>query len=140
MKVTKKLVEVATLEGFLLDWAVAKCDGKSNDCEIYAGNVLYGSVTSGLTHYSPSTSWLWGGPIIEREGLYLRAVRREGHPLDGLWLAAPSSDNTGTIVQWVKRKEWKGHYSTGPTVLIAAMRCYVASALGDEIELPEGLI
>jgi hypothetical protein len=27
------------------------------------------------------------------------------------------------------------HY--GPTPLIAAMRCYVASKMGDEIELPE---
>lgn len=27
----------------------------------------------------------------------------------------------------------------GPTRLIAAMRCYVASKLGDEVEVPEGL-
>jgi hypothetical protein len=27
----------------------------------------------------------------------------------------------------------------GPTPLIAAMRCYVASKLGDEVELPEEL-
>jgi hypothetical protein len=27
----------------------------------------------------------------------------------------------------------------GPTPLIAAMRCYVASKMGDEIELPEEL-
>ncbi len=27
----------------------------------------------------------------------------------------------------------------GPTPLIAAMRCYVASKLGDEIEIPEEL-
>jgi hypothetical protein len=29
--------------------------------------------------------------------------------------------------------------SSGPTPLIAAMRCYVASKLGDEIEIPENL-
>jgi len=28
---------------------------------------------------------------------------------------------------------------SGPTPLIAAMRCYVASKLGDEIKLPEEL-
>lgn len=27
----------------------------------------------------------------------------------------------------------------GPTPLIAAMRCYVASRLGDEVEIPEEL-
>jgi hypothetical protein len=30
-------------------------------------------------------------------------------------------------------------YGYGPTPLIAAMRCYVASKLGDDIEIPEGL-
>lgn len=28
----------------------------------------------------------------------------------------------------------------GPTPLIAAMRCFVASRLGDEIEIPEELL
>lgn len=28
----------------------------------------------------------------------------------------------------------------GPTPLIAAMRCYVASKLGDEVEIPEELL
>lgn len=28
----------------------------------------------------------------------------------------------------------------GPTPLIAAMRCYVASKLGDEVDIPEELI
>jgi hypothetical protein len=27
----------------------------------------------------------------------------------------------------------------GPTALVAAMRCYVAACLGDEIEIPEEL-
>jgi len=27
----------------------------------------------------------------------------------------------------------------GPTPLIAAMRCYVASKMGDEVKLPEGV-
>ena len=29
---------------------------------------------------------------------------------------------------------------TGPTPLIAAMRCYVASKLGDEVNVPEDLL
>ena len=35
-----------------------------------------------------------------------------------------------------RRAQWNG---AGPTPLIAAMRCYVAYKLGDEIEVPEEL-
>lgn len=63
-----------------------------------------------------STSWAWGGPIIEGEGI-------------ALYLYGDS--------------EWNAHVggreSVGPTPLIAAMRCYVASKLGDEVEVPEEL-
>jgi len=33
----------------------------------------------------------------------------------------------------------RGIDECGPTPLIAAMRCYVASKLGDEVEIPEEL-
>jgi len=64
-----------------------------------------------------STDWAEGGPIIERERidvLYEHDLR---------WIAIPQ----------------KGIESYGPTPLIAAMRCYVASKLGDEVEIPEEL-
>ena len=64
-----------------------------------------------------STDWSQGGPIIEREKidvLYEHDLR---------WVAVPQ----------------KGIESYGPTLLIAAMRCYVASKMGDDIELPEEL-
>jgi hypothetical protein len=43
-------------------------------------------------------------------------------------------------LNWVKREDWPRHYFVGPTPLIAAMRCYVASKLGDEVEVPEELL
>ena len=64
-----------------------------------------------------STNWAQGGPIIERERidvLYEHDLR---------WIAVPQ----------------KGIESYGPTPLIAAMRCYVASKLGDEVDIPEEL-
>jgi len=70
---------------------------------------------NGLPYYS--TDWAQGGPIIERERidvLYEHDLR---------WIAVPQ----------------KGIESYGPTPLIAAMRCYVASKLGDEVEIPEEL-
>ncbi len=33
-----------------------------------------------------------------------------------------------------------GKWGMGPTPLIAAMRCYVASKLGDEVDIPEELL
>lgn len=44
------------------------------------------------------------------------------------------------MVQWIKRQDWHKHYLCGPTPLIAAMRCFVASKLGDEVEIPEELV
>ena len=31
------------------------------------------------------------------------------------------------------------YYAAGPTPLIAAMRCYVVSKLGEEVEVPDAL-
>ena len=66
--------------------------------------------------YSPSTDWALGGPIIQREEICVLA------PVRGLWRG---------------RKEGRTQY--GPTPLVAAMRCYVSSKLGDEVEIPEEL-
>jgi len=63
--------------------------------------------------YQPSTNWAQGGPIIEREGL--------------------------TLDQWDDYPRWRSGNSYGTTPLIAAMRCYVASKLGDEIDVPAEL-
>jgi hypothetical protein len=114
------------LTGAALDWAVAKCEGYRIDL------VPEGS-------YTPSTDWAQGGPIIEREGILLRSIRRADHSMDGQWLAMYDGGNTGSMVQWVKRETWPRHYFIGPTPLIAAMRCYVASKLGDGIEIPKEL-
>lgn len=62
-----------------------------------------------------SIDWYAAGPIIERE-----RIRIEPR---GVWCAAHDSFEWG----WM----------SGPTPIIAAMRCYVASKLGDEVEIPE---
>ena len=66
---------------------------------------------------SHSTDWAQGWPIIEREGVCVKK-----HP--NWWTAYIENDNL----------------AQGPTPLIAAMRCYVASKLGDEVEVPEEII
>lgn len=68
--------------------------------------------------YRPSDNWEQGGPIIEREKISAK------FSLDGRVYADPI--------------DRFGHWE-GPTPLIAAMRCYVASKLGDEVEVPDEL-
>jgi hypothetical protein len=63
-----------------------------------------------------ATDWAQGGPIIEREHVELEH--------DG-------------FIWWARIKADEDY--AGPTPLIAAMRCYVASKLGDTIDIPEEL-
>ena len=136
------LKKVSDLIGAELDYAVAKCEGATNLRENphrFDKRLIFrlAERTVFMNDFRFSTDWAQGGPIIEREGIYLRTIRKEEHQLYGTWLAAPSDSNTGTIVQWVKRESWPKHYFTGPTSLIAAMRCYVASKFGDKVEIPD---
>jgi len=64
--------------------------------------------------YSPSIDWSQGGPIIERERIYTYPLRLE----DGWW---------STIEAKIISME-------GPTPLIAAMRAYVASKYGEDVD------
>jgi hypothetical protein len=82
---------------------------------------LHGSC-EGYAEHEYSTKWEHGGPIIERE--FITIINAAG---DDVWSAYPIADDP------------VAHRKSGPTPLIAAMRCYVASKLGDEVEIPEEL-
>ena len=115
-------MKVNQLEGVALDWAVAKCEGwvaGTNDADLVSF-VLESS--SDEMHFWPSTDWAQGGPIIEREGINLRALS------GALWEAETWSAGGDQYLL------------DGPTPLIAAMRCYVSSKLGEEIEVPDELM
>ena len=128
-------IKTQDLTGPALDWAVAKCEG-----EDYSPVTTYNGIGQEFPPTNYSTNWSQGGPIIEREGILLRALRSTGHSLNGQWLAMYDGTNTCTMVQWVKRTDWPHHYLSGPTPLVAAMRCYVASQLGDEVDVPDELL
>ena len=107
-------MKVIDLEGAALDWAVAKCIYEPDDVVICDGRVFaYDDATKG---FNPSTNWAQGGPIIEREKMTLEWTGED-------WMA------------YIRHDE---EYF-GPTPLIAAMRCYVVSQLGDEVEVPNEL-
>jgi hypothetical protein len=118
-------MKTAELSGAALDWAVANIELTGHDDYT---NVLM--VTVGDDNdwkYTPSTDWAQGGAIIEREWISV------SKPVNSLtWVATMHYQNEDTDdVMWMEE--------TGTTPLIAAMRCYVASKLGDEVEIPDEL-
>ena len=129
-------IKTSDLTMLALDWAVAECE--EMDIEIRpagaCGRPLYVlAAEAGRTPWTwtPTTSWHQAGPIIEREGIAVDVVRA-GWTIDS-WVAALVHED----------KEFDGVARAeeyGPTPLIAAMRCYVASKLGDEVDIPEGLL
>ena len=115
-------VKTAELDGIALDWAVAKCESVEITFSKGVGATPSGMPSGQWEMYS--TDWAQGGPIIERENI---SVGHQGHlgvPLDSLWYATNRVDVCGF----------------GQTPLIAAMRCFCASRLGDEVEVPEELV
>jgi len=100
---------VSQLSNFELDLAVANAEGLlafgyKND----KGRLLI-TLSSGNTEYfQPTFHWSFAGQIIEREKMTLEWTGED-------WMAYIRHDEE----------------CFGPTPLIAAMRCYVASKLGD---------
>jgi hypothetical protein len=123
----KMKLKTNELQGAALDWAVAKCL-PDDTVRIYfdeeTGEKLFLDDWE-VPEFSPSTDWAQGGPIIEREWLDVTPWPNESRE-DMRW-HCQQHDTANDFAQY------------GPTVLIAAMRCYVASNLGDEIEVPDEL-
>jgi hypothetical protein len=104
-------MKVNQLEGAALDWAVTKAEGF--DVEVTGPEW-------GLWGWA--TDWGQGGPIIERERISVEPC------FDWKWVAIRTEGPNSAFEE------------EGPTPLVAAMRCYVASKMGDEIEVPDELL
>lgn len=112
-------VKTADLIGPALDWVVAALEGLTEENSWTAIEIFKAARAGGLYWYS--TDWSQGGPIIERENIDLISST----PSDPLWQAM----------------QWRfAHGAKGPTPLIAAMRCFVASRLGYEVDVPDELV
>lgn len=105
-------VKTSELSGIQLDWAVAKCEGFIDDCNTWMYEGTLQDIAEGSYH--PSENWELIGVIIEREKIDLQ--------------------ERGGVWQAVALDRFR---ATGSTPLIAAARCYVASKIGDEVEIPE---
>ena len=117
-------MRTSELTGVALDWAVAKCEGVA--FESYCAAVAWmkrrevsDDELSAQHAYQYSTGWAQGGPIIERARILFHGSPGAYHA----WIPDNPSPN-----------------GDGETHLIAAMRCFAASRLGDEVEVPEELL
>lgn len=127
-------IKTSKLKGAALDWAVVIAKGvPPSDIYLTRGRIyrrtrdyetgeLVGRYETG-PEFLPSKMWEAGGPIIEREGICLLAFGLG----ETAWAASMSSGPTAS------------RRVSGPSPLIAAMRCYVASKMGDEVDVPEGI-
>ena len=118
---------VAELEGVELDLWVAKADG----VDAVLSDVYTDGSRSAVTFYcrdhngildgrcySPSRHWGDGGAIIERERIALDPITR----------------NRNHTAEWQAQVWVPFAVQTGPTPLIAAMRAFVESKFGEEVE------
>ena len=108
-------IKTSELDGAQLDYAVAHCE------ELKLSRLSGGEfLLSNGDFWFPSTNWAQGGPIIEREEI------KVGPQICSGW--------ESTV--W---ENCRPISSKGPTPLVAAMRCYVASKLGEEVEVPDAI-
>lgn len=114
-------IKTSELTGAALIWAAARADGRTDVRVDPDDGELIGAETFDYLE------WDTAGPIIDREEI---GIRRNAPCTDGRqWEASPS----------ITAKGAGGRWCYGPTPLIAAMRAFVSSKLGDEVDVPEEL-
>jgi hypothetical protein len=122
-------VKTSELTGAALDWAVAKCEGlEKRECS-GVPSWRWGFTSCGrnwwLHEWHPSTDWAQGGPIIGRERICLD--QRKGEPCRA----------------FIMSEHWQhehAQFAPEDEPPVAAMRCFVASKFGDEVDVPEELL
>lgn len=109
-------IAVIALEGIPLDWAVTKLEGYL--CDYKYANALAPYSTDAV---------LWRD-IVKQQGIH--------------WTSNARTDKAGKPWRWLATKNFSdplGRYY-GPTPQIAALRCYVGSRLGAEIDVPDDVM
>jgi hypothetical protein len=121
-------INTSELTRAALDWVVASfCEykGRHNEASKEDGVIVfYPPPSRSWFKFAPSTDWSQGGPIIEREKI---AIGFDG----ASWTAIIQ---TPPMVMDYEDQQY------GATALIAAMRCLVASRLGEVVDVPEELM
>jgi hypothetical protein len=114
-----KHLKTSELTSRALDYAV--CKAKGLDLRENPKGHWYVQVTDARGAIPPySTNWTYGGPLVEKERLDLEYYDRD---------------------EWGSRERSKSTVNQyGSTPLQAACRAFVASVLGDTVEVPKELL
>ena len=130
-------IKVSQAQGLALDWMVARCIGvpkRELFIQKWSGSLfrrnldedgnLNGAYTTGPDLLF-SRKWEAGGKVIEKmlaspEALVIEHTQR--------------ADPEQRYVASLNRLH---RFCFGPTPIIAAMRCFVSSRMGDEVEVPD---
>jgi hypothetical protein len=105
---TTTRMRVADLQGAALDWAVARLAWPTLDINLSLG---YPMIPGGRWH--PSENWAQGVPFIENVITKLEDYGER-------W----GAEGPDAVEQF------------GPTAIVATLRCFVASKVGDFIDVP----
>ena len=120
-------IKTSELTGPALDWAVMLCEHEGRAASwlaLYMKGGDHRFVQSIVD--SPSKNWDQGGPIIQREKV---------------WVKERFQNTWDAFKNVPYEPKWKGVLVlTGTTYLEAAMRCYVASKMGETVEVPDELM
>jgi hypothetical protein len=119
-----KTINVSEASGQALDWLVARCEGKRPSMFIFAQT---GALAPAHNY---STDWAHGGVIVDREGITVGPYYEKSKRIPNAWSA---------YIGWDSVEHDPLHESDGPTPLIAAMRCFCVSKLGNVVEVPDEL-
>ena len=121
-------IKAQDLSGEALNYAATLADKGNASIAIVGGfgafRTYYRHDQHGSIVYPNYLNWSDAGPIIERERIELKIPEAKEF---GQWMAL-ITDASGDYI-----------HRSGPTPLIAAMRCFVASKFGDELEILEEL-
>jgi hypothetical protein len=122
-------IKVSKASGPVLDWMVAKCEGIA--VHYQPGFLTYSEIQvladwDDALEYTPSTDWEQGGPILSREHI----SRTIDH--SGLWIAYWTDGYT----EGDEGRKWMQCHREE---LVAGLRCFVVSKLGEEVEVPDDL-
>jgi hypothetical protein len=113
-------IKVSDMTPIQLGWTAAHAEGRT-DVRVDDDGELVGA-----DDFDYTTDWSLAGPIIEREKISIAWVVSSYTHIKGCWSAHIPQCNSKILY--------------GQTPLIAAMRCYVASKLGDTVEVPNELL
>jgi hypothetical protein len=120
-------VKTADMTTRQMNWAVAICLGFTEFDFWHTGAVTTRYENGVTVHHAYCDNWAQGGPIIDQMKSYCQEKNEE---------TGECYCSTLSVAE-----DWHNHpvAGLGSTPLIAAMRCFLASRLGDEIGMPKEL-